>query len=111
MGAPTPPREGACAEATVGLTARTAASVAHIAPVLPPDASRLAQVGLYLAAAGPRAVAEFLAELARTLGCGTAILAQADAWRAIMPPTRPALVLNHYAGARQFPPHLSEVPS
>lgn len=111
MGAPPRPFAGSRDGAVVGVTSRTTAPVAQHARAFPLDAARFQQTGSYLHAAGSRAIAEFLAELDRRLGCGAEVLDQAAAWRRQMPPELLALVLEHYAGGRPFPPHLSEVPS
>jgi hypothetical protein len=54
---------------------------------------------------GPRAMAEFLAEIAAAQGCGAELLARLDDWRARLTPE-----LVRAVGADRFPPTIALVP-
>ncbi len=58
---------------------------------------------------GPRATAEFLAELGTAHGITADVLDRLEAWRKLKP-AQLAAVLDAYAGGRQFPPAVQALP-
>ncbi|WP_158287544.1 hypothetical protein [Falsiroseomonas bella] len=75
-----------------------------------PDASlRLQRGAEHLAELGPRAIAEFLAEIGAAHGIGDDIAARLDIWRRLRPAMLRA-VLQRFAGGRSFPARLAVAP-
>jgi hypothetical protein len=72
------------------------------------DALRLRRGAEHLHRLGPRAVAEFLAEVGRECRYEAVILDRLDVWRALHLDML-AAVLGHFCGGREFPPVVSVV--
>ena len=91
-------------------------SVATKKKISSPDLSGLRRQQLlrggaeHLHSLGPRALAEFMAEIADEFDLGTPLIAKLDAWRHTLSADRLDGVLSEFCGGRQFPPKLQRVP-
>ena len=97
------------AGAAVELGGDDTTCVAQQHPRIPSTFTRMQHGAEHLHRCGPRAVAEFLLELARDLAAEPAILAKLQAWRSLDPAMVRA-VTDAWCGGRDFPPTLTRVP-
>jgi hypothetical protein len=70
------------------------------------DRLRIERAALHLHRLGPRAISEFLIELATTHTLTRELLDALDKWRRLDPAIMSA-VLQRYTSGRQFPPRLA----